>query len=66
MASMAAQRRVAHLLWRAVDPQGAETKGLCRYAQTLGEHLKKQRRELGLLQREASGRMGVSTATVVN
>lgn len=34
--------------------------------QTLGEHLKKRRRELGLLQREAAARLGVSTETVVN
>jgi len=34
--------------------------------QTLGEHLKKRRRELGLLQREAAVRLGVSTETVVN
>jgi len=34
--------------------------------QTLGEHLKKRRKELGLLQREAAARMGVSTETVVN
>jgi transcriptional regulator with XRE-family HTH domain len=33
--------------------------------QSLGEHLKKRRRELGLLQREAATRMGVSTATIV-
>jgi transcriptional regulator with XRE-family HTH domain len=32
----------------------------------LGEHLKKRRRELGLLQREAAERMGVSNDTVVN
>jgi transcriptional regulator with XRE-family HTH domain len=34
--------------------------------QTLGAHLKKRRRELGLLQREAAERMGVSADTVVN
>jgi transcriptional regulator with XRE-family HTH domain len=32
----------------------------------LGQHLKKRRKELGLLQREAAERMGVSTDTVVN
>ena len=34
--------------------------------QTLGEHLRKRRRELGLLQREAAELMGVAIATVVN
>ena len=34
--------------------------------QTLGEHLKKRRRKLGLLQREAAERMGVSAETVAN
>lgn len=34
--------------------------------QTLGDHLRKRRRELGLLQREAAELMGVSGATVVN
>jgi transcriptional regulator with XRE-family HTH domain len=34
--------------------------------QTLGGHLKKRRRQLGLLQREAAIRLGVSTETVVN
>ncbi len=33
---------------------------------TLGEHLKKRRRELGLLQREAAGRMGILTETYLN
>jgi DNA-binding XRE family transcriptional regulator len=34
--------------------------------QTLGEHLKKRRRELGLLQREAAERMGILTETYSN
>ena len=33
---------------------------------TLGEHLKKRRRELGLLQREAAERMGIWTETYAN
>jgi transcriptional regulator with XRE-family HTH domain len=34
--------------------------------QTLGQHLKKRRRELGLLQREASDWMGILTETYAN
>ncbi len=34
--------------------------------QTLGEHLKKRRRELGLLQREAAAHMGILTETYAN
>ncbi|MEA2911823.1 MAG: hypothetical protein QOJ15_3904 [Bradyrhizobium sp.] len=34
--------------------------------QTLGEHLKKRRRQLGLLQREAAERMGIQRDTYVN
>jgi transcriptional regulator with XRE-family HTH domain len=34
--------------------------------QNLGEHLKKRRRELGLLQREAANRMGIRTDTYAN
>ena len=34
--------------------------------QTLGEHLKKRRRELGLLQREAAERMGIWAETYAN
>ena len=34
--------------------------------QTLGEHLKKRRRLLGLLQREAAERMGIQRDTYVN
>ena len=34
--------------------------------QTLGQHLKKRRRELGLLQREAAKHMGILTETYAN
>lgn len=34
--------------------------------QTLGEHLKKRRKELGLFQREAAERMGIWTETYAN
>jgi transcriptional regulator with XRE-family HTH domain len=34
--------------------------------ETLGEHLKKRRRELGLLQREAAERMGIQRDTYIN
>ncbi len=33
---------------------------------TLGEHLRKHRRELGLLQREVTEQMGVAVETVIN
>ncbi|MPZ29576.1 MAG: helix-turn-helix domain-containing protein [Rhodospirillales bacterium] len=41
-------------------------KDYSEYPKTLGEHLKKRRRELGLLQREAGEWMGVSADTIVN
>jgi transcriptional regulator with XRE-family HTH domain len=50
----------------APDRQNPKTKGLFRRPQTLGEHLKKRRRQLGLLQREADERMGISTGTYTN
>jgi transcriptional regulator with XRE-family HTH domain len=34
--------------------------------QTLGQHLKKRRRELGLLQREVADRLGINTWTYLN
>jgi transcriptional regulator with XRE-family HTH domain len=34
--------------------------------QTLGQHLKKRRKELGLLQREAAHQMGIDTWTYLN
>jgi DNA-binding transcriptional regulator YiaG len=34
--------------------------------QSLGEHLKKRRRELGLIRREVAARMGIGTETYSN
>jgi transcriptional regulator with XRE-family HTH domain len=34
--------------------------------QTLGEHLKKRRRELGMLQRQAAAQMGIAAETLAN
>jgi transcriptional regulator with XRE-family HTH domain len=42
------------------------TKDYSETPQTLGGHLKKRRRELGLLQREAAERMGIQRDTYVN
>lgn len=41
-------------------------KDYSEHPKTLGEHLKKRRRELGLLQREAAARMGILTDTYLN
>ena len=42
------------------------SKGYSENPQTLGEHLKKRRRELRLLQREAAERMSIGTDTYAN
>jgi DNA-binding XRE family transcriptional regulator len=42
------------------------TKDYSENPQTLGGHLNKRRRELGLLQREAADRMGIQRATYIN
>ena len=41
-------------------------KDYSEHSKTLGEHLKKRRRELGLLQREAAGRLGILKETYAN
>ena len=41
-------------------------KDYCENPHTLGEHLKKRRRELRLFQKEAANRMGVGTDTYAN
>lgn len=49
---------------RAVDPQRLEKKDYSEEPETLGAHLKKRRQELGLLQRQAGERIGVSAESV--
>jgi DNA-binding transcriptional regulator YiaG len=41
-------------------------KDYAEHPRSLGQHIKKRRKELGLLQREAGVRLGVSAATVAN
>jgi DNA-binding XRE family transcriptional regulator len=52
--------------WARLTVKAQKQKDYLESPKTLGEHLKKRRKELGLLQREAAEQMGVSTATVVN
>jgi transcriptional regulator with XRE-family HTH domain len=42
------------------------SKDYCENPKTLGQHLKKRRKELGLFQREAAERMGIWTETYAN
>jgi transcriptional regulator with XRE-family HTH domain len=52
--------------WARLTVKAQKQRDYSEDPQTLGEHLKKRRRELGLLQRETAGRMGVSAETVAN
>jgi DNA-binding XRE family transcriptional regulator len=52
--------------WAPLTVKAQKRKDYSEAPQTLGEHLKKRRKELGLLQREAAERMGVSAETVAN
>lgn len=60
------QRRVPCLRGVPLTLKALRMKDYSEEPQTLGEHLKKRRKKLGLLQREAADRMQVSTDTVVN
>lgn len=53
------KRRVPLFTGRAAYLQNLEKEGLFRRSKTLGEYLKKRRRELGLLQQEAAKQLGV-------
>lgn len=52
--------------WARLTIKVQKQKDYLEDPQTLGEHLKKRRRQLGLLQRETAEKLGVSTDTVVN
>jgi transcriptional regulator with XRE-family HTH domain len=52
--------------WARLTVKARKQKDYSEEPQTLGEHLKKRRKELGLLQREAAERMGISAETVAN
>ena len=52
--------------WVPLMVKAKKPKDYSEEPQTLGEHLKKRRKELGLLQREAAERLGVSAETVAN
>jgi transcriptional regulator with XRE-family HTH domain len=52
--------------WARLTIKAQKLKDYSPDPQTLGEHLKKRRKELGLLQREAAERMGIGTDTYAN
>src|SRR5258708_33464646 len=52
--------------WAPLTVKAQKQRDYSEDPQNLGEHLKKRRKELGLLQREAGERMGVSAETVAN
>src|SRR5882672_3091998 len=52
--------------WARLTVKAQKQKDYLESPQTLGEHLKKRRRELGLLQRAAATQMGISRDTYVN
>lgn len=49
-----------------VTLKSLRSKDYSEYPQTLGQHLKKRRRELGVVQREAAAQIGILTETYAN
>jgi len=60
LAALNSQRRVAFLPWVPIRLKGPKPKDWLDEPATLGEHLKKRRRALGLLQREVASKLGCS------
>ena len=52
--------------WARLTVKAQKQKDYLESPKTLGEHLKKRRKELGLLQLEAAARMGIGTDTYAN
>ena len=52
--------------WAPLTVKAQKLKDYSPVPQTLGEHLKKRRKEHGLLQREAAARMGIGIDTYAN
>jgi transcriptional regulator with XRE-family HTH domain len=52
--------------WARLTVKTQKQRDYSESPQTLGEHLKKRRKELGLLQREAAEQMGIGTETYAN
>jgi predicted DNA-binding protein (UPF0251 family) len=60
------QKCVPLLPWVRVSVKALKPKDFEEHPVTLGEHLRKRRKELRLTQREAGQRMGVTNETVTN
>jgi len=60
------QRRVAFLPWAPIKLRASKPKDWPDQPQTLGEHIKKIRRERGLLQRDVARALRVDSMSVVN
>ena len=63
---MASQRRVAFLPGVSVTLKHLRNNAFVECLKTLGEHLKRRRREPGLIQREVAERMDIDVFTYLN
>jgi hypothetical protein len=66
IASLQSQRRVAFWPGVPITLKSLRKPVYEEHPQTLGQHLKKRRRELGLRQRQAAERMGILVETYAN
>lgn len=66
LAVSTSQRRVAFLPWVPVRLKALKPNDWTHEPATLGDHIKKVRKERGLLQREVANALGVDSMSVVN